>query len=271
MTAPTTATTAPTTTPAAAPSSGQHVVITGASSGIGAALARELGKHGARLTLVARRKELLESLAAEIGPSCRVVAHDLADAERAGDWVDEAEAAHGPIDVLINNAGMENTGPTAATDVDQFKKLFQLNLISPLVLIRRLLPAMLARKSGMIVNVASVAALVAPPLQTYYGASKAGLAAFSEGTRGELAGSGVHLLTVYPGPVKTPMAEAAFVAFGGRENVPKVPEGTPEELARRIRRAMEKRKKRLIYPRFYVTSRWLPWLARILVDKFAPR
>jgi len=250
-----------------------HVAITGASSGIGAALARELAKHlpGARLTLVARRKELLEALAAELGPTCRAVAHDLADAERAADWVPGAEAAHGPIDVLVNNAGMENTGPTAAADVETCKKLFQLNLVTPILLSRRLLPEMLARKSGMIVNVVSVAALTPPPMQAYYGASKAGLAAFSEATRGELAGSGVHLLTVYPGPVKTSMGEAGWAALGGRENLPPVPEGTPEELARRIRRAMEKRKSRLIYPRFYVTARWLPWLSRFLTDRYAPR
>src|SRR6185436_18406316 len=102
------------------------------------------------------------------------------------DWVPDAEAAHGPIDVLVNNAGMENTGPTAAADVEACKKLFQLNLVTPILLSRRLLPEMLARKSGMIVNVASVAALTPPPMQAYYGASKAGLAAFSEATRGEL-------------------------------------------------------------------------------------
>jgi short-subunit dehydrogenase len=249
----------------------QHIAITGASSGIGAALARELGRSGARLTLVARRRELLDGLAAEIGPGCRVIAHDLANAEHACDWLAEAEAAHGPIDVLVNNAGMENTGRTAAADVARTRQLLDLNLVTPILLMRQVLPAMLARKSGMIVNVASVAGLVAPPLQTYYGASKAGLAAFSESTRGELAGSGVHLLTVYPGPVKTAMGDSALAAFGGRDNVPNMPEGTPEGLARLIRRAMDKRKKRVIYPRFYLLSYWMPRLARFLVEKFGPK
>jgi short-subunit dehydrogenase len=248
-----------------------HVAITGASSGIGAALARELGRAGARLTLVARRRELLDGLAGEIGPSCRVVAHDLADGEHACDWIADAEAAHGPIDVLVNNAGMQIVGPAALADEHQALKLFQLNLITPVVLTRRLLPAMIARKSGMIVNVASVAALVAPPLQSYYGASKAGLAEFSEATRAELKGTGVHLLTVYPGPVATDMGERAYAAMGGRDKVPKVPEGTPEVMARRIRRGIEKRKTRVIYPRFYVLSWFLPWLSRLLVDTFGPR
>lgn len=249
----------------------QHIVITGASSGIGAALARELGRTGAKITLVARRKELLDGLAAEIGPSCRAIAHDLADAERCIDWLPEAEAAHGPIDVLINNAGMDYTGATVSADVELCRKMFQLNMLTPVSLMRRLLPEMLARKSGMIVNVTSVAALVPPPLKSHYGASKAGLAAFSEATRGELKRSGVHLLTVYPGPIKTPMGDEAYAAFGGREKVPKVPEGTPEVMARLIRRAMEKRKKRLIYPRFYLLSYWFPWLGRRLVESFGPK
>ncbi len=249
----------------------EHVVITGASSGIGAALARELGKSGARLTLVARRRDLLEALAAEIGPSCRVLAHDLADPDSVPALLAAIEAGHGAIDVLVNNAGMENTGATAAADIEGCKKLLQLNLVTPILLMRELLPGMLARGSGMFVNVASVAALVPPPLQTYYAASKAGLAAFSEATRGELAGSGVHFLTVYPGPVTTPMGEASYAALGGRDNVPKVPEGSPQVLALRIRRAMDKRRKRLIYPRFYVMSRWMPWLGRWMVDRFGPK
>ncbi len=248
----------------------QHIVITGASSGIGAALTRELGRHGARLTLIARRKDLLDELAAEIGPNCRVIAHDLANFECAAAWLPEAEAIHGPVDVLVNNAGMEITGATASADVAVCKQLLALNLLTPILLMRELLPIMLARNNGMIVNVSSIAAVVPLALQTYYAASKAGLAAFSEATRSELAQSGVHLLTVYPGPVKTAMAERAFVALGGRENVVKVPEGTPEELARRIRHAMERRKQRLIYPRIYTLFFCLPWFGRWAVDRIGP-
>jgi short-subunit dehydrogenase len=251
----------------------QHVVITGASSGIGAALARELGRAGAKLTLIARRRDLLDQLAKDIGPTCRVIAHDLADPDHLFDWIAGAEAEHGPIDILVNNAGMENTGAVAKADVDQAKKLFQLNLLTPILLTRHLLPLMIERKSGMIVNVASVAGLVAPPLQAYYGASKAGLAEFTEAARGELSRnrSGVHLMTVYPGPVKTDMAEHAFVAMGGRDNVAKMPEGTPDQLARRIHRAIKRKSKRVIYPRFYWLSYWLPWLSRLLVDAFGPK
>ena len=114
----------------------QHIVITGASSGIGAALARELGRAGAKLTLIARRRELLDQLAKEIGPTCLVIAHDLADPDHLFDWIAGAEAEHGPIDIMVNNAGMENTGATARADVEQAKKLFQLNLLTPILITR---------------------------------------------------------------------------------------------------------------------------------------
>lgn len=248
-----------------------HVAITGASSGIGAALARELGRAGHSLTLVARRRALLDDIAAEIGNGTLVIEHDLANPDLATGWIAAAEDAHGPIDVLVNNAGMENTGPTIDADPAVFRKMIDLNLTTPLLLARALLPAMTARGSGVIVNVASVAALVSVPMQAYYGASKAGLAMFSETIRGELAGTGVHVLTVYPGPVKTAMAESAIDAFGGRDKVPPVPEGTAEELASLIHKAMQRRSPRVIYPRMYTAARWLGPVARALVNRFAPR
>ncbi len=244
-----------------------HVAITGASSGIGEAMAREWARAGAKLTLVARRREMLEALANEIGGAPHVRIQDLSDSDRATDWIAEAEATHGPIDVLVNNAGTENTGATATSDVDGAVRLLHLNLITPLKITRSLLPAMLARKSGVIVDVASVVALAPTPMQSWYGASKAGLAAFSESLRGELRGTGVHVVTVYPGPVKTAMADHAYEVFGGRKGVVGLmPEGNTATLARRVRIAVERRKARIIYPRFYVTTRLFPWLARWMAD-----
>jgi len=249
-----------------------HVAITGASSGIGEALAREYGRHGAKLTLVARREELLRRIAAEIGGHVFVVTHDLSLSDRADGWIAASEAAHGPIDVLVNNAGIENTGPTADADVEEAERVLHTNLHTPLRLMRSLAPAMIARGSGIFVNVASVAALAPTPLQAWYGASKAGLAAFSEAFRGELKGTGVQVVTVYPGPVTTAMADRAYAAFGGRKGtVGLMPEGRPEVLARLVRRAVEKHKARVIYPRFYVITRLFPWLARWLVDAGSPR
>jgi short-subunit dehydrogenase len=252
-----------------------HVVITGASSGIGAALARELGRAGHSLTLVARRRGLLDALAKEPalanGARVRVVEHDLSVPDRATAWIADAEAELGPIDVLVNNAGMENTGPSAEANPAEVRKLLDLNLVTPLLMTRALLPSMIARRTGMIVNVASVAALVAPPMQAYYGASKAGLAMFSETLRGELAGTGVQVVTVYPGPSATPMGDAAAEKFGGRDKIPKVPQGQPDELAVLIARAMKRNTARVIYPLTYTASRWFGPMARALVNRFAPR
>src|SRR4051812_26055430 len=112
----------PHSTAVSCPPMTQHIVITGASSGIGEALAKELGRTDVKLTLVARRKDLLDKLAAEIGPHCRVIAHDLASSDEAHTFIPDAEAAFGPIDVLVNNAGMENTGATALADIETAKK-----------------------------------------------------------------------------------------------------------------------------------------------------
>jgi short-subunit dehydrogenase len=248
-----------------------HVAITGASSGIGEALAREFARSGAKTTIVARRKELLDKLAAEIGGAF-VVSKDLSDPATSTDWIEGAEAANGPIDVLVNNAGVENTGPFEDSDAAAGSRVLRTNLDTPLVLMRRVLPAMVARGSGGIVNVASVAAIANFPLQSWYSASKAGLAAASEVARWELRGTGVHVLTVYPGPVKTPMGDHAYEVFGGRKGVAGLmPEGRPEVLAARVRRALERRKARVIYPRFYTLVRWMPWLSRSAAWVIGPK
>jgi short-subunit dehydrogenase len=251
-----------------------HIAITGASAGIGHAIARELGRShpDAHLTLVARRRELLEALAQEIGPRCTVIVHDLSVPERAVEWIAIAESAAGPIDVFVNNAGVENIGPAAHADIDEAMRMFAINLLSPLRITRHLLPAMLARRSGMFVDIASVSAFVPPPKLAWYGASKAGLAAFSEALRGELRGTGVHVLTVYPGPVATTMGDRVFARLGGRKGVVgALPEGKPEVLARLVCRAMQRRKDRVIYPFFYVLTRWIPWFSRWATDLGAPQ
>jgi short-subunit dehydrogenase len=248
-----------------------HIAITGASSGIGEALAREFGKEN-KLTLVARRKDLLEKLAAEVGSNARIEAVDLSDEAACAAWVQAAEAAHGPIDILINNAGMENTGPTSQTDLDKAWQLMRLNLFAPIRLIHTLLPQMLARKSGAIVNVVSMAAITPIATQSWYSGSKGGLANFSEALHYELLGSGVHVLTVYPGPVKTAMADSAYAAFGGRKGiVGAIPEGNTEALAKKIRSCLQKKKARLVYPYFYVAGMWFPNISRWFSNRFSPR
>jgi short-subunit dehydrogenase len=246
-----------------------HIVVTGASSGIGDALAREFGRiAGAKLTLIARRKAALEKLAAEIEAPSFVLPHDLSDEARATAWITDAEKAHGPIDVMINNAGVENTGYAAEADPARGQSLLRTNLVVPVLIMRALAPEMIARRGGTLVNIASVASYSAQTLQAWYGASKAGLAMFSEVLRTELRRHRVRVVTVYPGPIATPMAEAAYAVYGGKKSIAgRLPEGSPVVLARLVRRAVERGKKRVIYPGFYKIAWYVPWFARWLGDQ----
>jgi short-subunit dehydrogenase len=250
-----------------------HIAITGASSGIGAALAKEFAAPGAKLTLVARRLPLLEALAETLrakGAEVRLVQHDLSVPARAADWIGAAEEAFGPLEVLINNAGAQVVAATATTDVERAEQTVLLNLLTPLRLTRAVLPGMLQRKRGCIVDVSSLAGIAPTPGMTWYNAGKGGLGAASEALRGELRGSGVHVVTVYPGPVSSDMAHAAVAAFEGGLAA-RIPMGDAATLARLVRRAVQKRRARVIYPAPYALARWFPISTRWLMDRFSPK
>lgn len=250
-----------------------HVVITGASSGIGAALAREFAKlPGARLSLVARRESALRALARDLAVPATVILADLSDPRTAERVVADATAAHGDIDVLINNAGVQVVAPTHEVDVDLGDRSLLVNLMAPLRLTRRVLPSMLSRRAGHIVDITSMAALAPTPGMTYYNAAKAGLAAASEALRGELRGSGVHVLTVYPGIIDdTDMARAGLAAYEATPLLRLQPTATSTELARAVARAIERRVPRLVFPRVYGLTRWFPAIVRWFMDRFAPK
>ena len=250
----------------------RHVAITGASSGIGAALARELASGGYRLTLIARRRERLEELAAELDTETRVEARDLAagPGEVTG-WIEGAESALGPVECLVNNAGIQIIAPLAETDPDGGDRTLEVDLRAPLRLSRELLPGMLERDFGILVHMASIAAFAPTPYMAYYDGAKAGIAAFSESLAGELAGTGVRSVTVYPGPIRTSMGEAGLDAFGHVASARMAPMGTPEGLAQRVRRAMERGRSRVVYPGVYRFFQLFPGTARWLQARFGPR
>ncbi len=248
-----------------------HAVVTGASSGIGEAVARALAARGYALSLVARRAELLDGLRASLRTPVRVFARDLSDSDHAAGFLPEAEAALGPVDVLVNNAGVQYLGAFAEFDPADGERLLRLNVFTPLRLTRAVLPGMLARGRGAIVDVASLAAIAPTPYMGYYNASKAALAAASESLRAEVAGRGVHVVTVYPGPVDTAMGQAGYAAYGDSVAVKATPMGTPDVMAAQIVQALDDRIDRVIYPKAYWAARWFPGTTRWFLDRFTPR
>jgi len=243
-----------------------HVAITGASSGIGEALARAYLTRGAHVTLVARRAERLHAIAQEAAGTTYVASADLGDIASACAWIGPAEAALGPIDILINNAGASMIHPTVSTDWAEAEALLRLNVMAPFKITCAVLPGMVVRGRGCIVDIASAAALAPKPGFFFYNASKAALAAASESLRAELRGSGVHVVTVYPGPIHTPMADANFAAYEPSV-ARRMPTGDPGVLARLVIRAVEQRRPRVIYPRVYAAMRWFAPLARWAADR----
>lgn len=181
---------------------GARVLLTGASRGIGAALARRLHAEGATLALVARPSRNLDGVAAELGASA--YACDLAVPAQVAALAARVEA-DGPVDVLINNAGISNVGWFADRTHDELDRLMQVNLLAPMHLTRDVLPGMLARGRGHVVNISSMAAVFSPPGLTAYGTSKAGLSHFTSGLRADLRDDPISLTLVHLGSVTTDM------------------------------------------------------------------
>jgi short-subunit dehydrogenase len=188
-------------------------VVTGASSGIGAELARQLAGRGFGVTLVARRRERLEALADELAAAhevrAEVVTADLTDeAARAGILDTVAERGL-EVAVLVNNAGLSTTGPVHAADPAGELRMIRTDVEAVVHLCTLALPGMVARGAGGVLNVASTAAFQPLPGQAGYGASKAFVLSYGHAMRAELKGTGVHVTTLCPGPVETEFAETA--------------------------------------------------------------
>jgi short-subunit dehydrogenase len=249
----------------------KHVVVTGASAGIGAAIARAFAERGSKLTLIARRRDLLEKLAAELSVETHIVVCDLVRLDTVTSWIDEAEAKLGPIDVLVNNAGIQPVSPTAKADLDFCEDTLTVNLTAPMRLIRTILPRMLERQSGTIVNVSSVAALAPTPGMFYYNAAKAGIAAASEALAGELRLTPIRVVTVYPGIIaETDMAQRSLQKYEPSRAVALQPIGTAAGVAKRVVAAVEKGRRRVIYPQMNALARHFPALTRWTMDLFTP-
>jgi NAD(P)-dependent dehydrogenase (short-subunit alcohol dehydrogenase family) len=222
---------------------GRTVMITGASSGIGEATALQVGDAGATVLLVSRSADKLETLArriAEGGGTAHVHTCDLADLEDIDRMATQALAAHGHVDVLVNNAGRSIRRSVALSydRIHDYQRTMQLNYFGAVKLILSLLPTMRERKGGTIVNVSSIGVQTNPPRFSAYVASKAALDAFSRCVASEIVDDGVRISTVHMPLVRTPMIEPT----GMYDFFPAI---SPEDAADMICTAIVRRPKRV--------------------------
>ena len=206
------------------------MLLTGATGGIGGAVARALAARGATVVLSGRRAEPLEALAAEIGG--RAVAADLAER----DAVEQLIADAGDVDVLVANAALPASGELTSFSAEEIDRALDVNLRAPIQLARLLTPVMCARRSGHMVFMSSLSGRTAGPHSSLYSATKFGLRGFSLGLRQDLAEHGVGVSCVFPGFIR----DAGMFADSGATLPPGVGTSSPEEVAAGIIRAIER-------------------------------
>jgi short-subunit dehydrogenase len=219
-------------------------LVTGASSGIGAAFARALHRQGERLVLVARRSDRLEALAAELGGRHEVIAADLAAPGAAGRLLEAVESRGLAVDLLVNNAGLGHTKAFADQPIEAVRSMLDLNVRALTELTHAVLPGMRSRGRGRIVNVASNAAFQPVPYLTVYAATKAYVLSFTEGLAEELRGSGIEVQALCPGVTATEFLEVAGTHHGLLVN--RLPMMTAEQVVRASLDGLGRRRLRVV-------------------------
>ncbi len=213
--------------------SGKSALVTGASGGIGGAIARTLHAQGATVVLSGTRTEALEALVAELGERAHPAPADLAEPEAARALIAAAEAAAGQVDILVNNAGLTRDGLAMRMGDDDWQAVIDVNLSAGFRLARAALRGMLKRRWGRIVAITSVVGATGNPGQANYAASKAGMAGMTKAVAAEVAGRGVTANCVAPGFIETAMtdslAEAQREQLLGR--IPAGRFGAPDDVA----------------------------------------
>ena len=234
-------------------------LVTGASAGLGVEFARQLSKRGHRLVLAARRKERLDELARELG-NARAVAIDLSKKDSAAKLMADVEANGESVDLLVNNAGFGLIGRFAELDARRERQMIDLNVGALTDLCRAVAPAMIARKSGAILNVASTAAFQPGPKMAVYFATKAFVLSLSEAIHEELKPYGIKVSCLCPGPTRTEFGDVA--GFGGN--------GLFDKVAMNAAEVVETGLKGLDSNRAVVVAGWMNKLTAAST-RFAPR
>jgi uncharacterized protein len=216
-------------------------VVTGASSGIGAELARELARRGHQVVLVARTESKLAELATELGDQAHVLATDLSDREARAALLDRIGDLGLVPEILVNNAGLSTLGPVHRSDPDAETNLLEVDVVAVVDLCSRFLPGMVERGRGAVLNVASTAAFQPLPGQAAYGAAKAFVLSYTHSLSGELAGTGVTVTALCPGPVDTGFGEAAgFDRHDFETSLPSIMWVSAAEVARTAVKGMDR-------------------------------
>lgn len=254
-----------------------HVLITGASSGIGLELARLFIGLDWKTSLVARRTpQIMEGVSGEpkYKPgNCAFIQADLIDPGQRREALVQAAQRLGPVDILINNAGRQSVGPVLESDAEERRRIFALNSEAPMdmteIFLGELEMEHNPRQPKGVINISSLSGLLPVPLMAHYSASKAALGFYSEALRLEVKPDNIRILTVYPGPVATPLAERAFDSLEMESDNPLrklIPEARPADLAREIWKAWQKNDARLVYPPVYQLAGTLPWLSQWVTE-----
>lgn len=226
---------------------GARIIVTGASSGIGWALAEQLARQKSQLILASRSQKKLEELASSIrqqGDEAQPVAADVTDAAQRSRLIDTAVSRLGGLDILVNNAGVGAMGFFSDADESRLRRIFEVNFFATTELTRLALPHLRQGRNSMVVNVSSILGRRAIPGCTEYCASKFALAGWSEGLRAELSQLGIHVLLVCPGRIQTNFQKNLIedkIRFGWQNHM----QMTADRCAQLIVRAMRHRKNEL--------------------------
>ena len=241
---------------------GKIAIVTGASSGIGAATARLLAERGATVVLATRRKDELENLARELGDA-KAIAVDVTKEADLDRLVHETFKAYGRIDILVNNAGVLLYKPIVDSRPEEVRGMMEVNFFGAAACAMAVLKVMRRQRSGWIVNVSSIAGRVAFPNLGYYSATKFAFTGFSEALRQELAPEGVKVMSVNPGTVRTEMTRKIMedAEARGKRTLPI----TPERVARAIVNGIESGKMEVYVP--FLT--YVLYCLHFLFPKFA--